>query len=69
MDLLIESSKHDQTSGKIKARRADKVAVSVALEYLSADETEAEIKVGFFGDEPASNVIKEKIGRVLFGKN
>jgi len=68
MDLMIESSKHDQTSGKIKARRSDKVPVTVALKYLSADETEAAIRVGLFGDEAASNAIKESIGKALFEK-
>ena len=66
MDLVIESSKHDQITGKIKARRADKVPVTVALKYLSADETEAKIRVGLMGDEPTSNVIKDNIGKVLF---
>ena len=68
MDLIIESSKHNQTSGKIKARRSDKVPVTVALTYVSADETEAVIRIGIFGDEAASNVIKESIGKELFKK-
>jgi uncharacterized lipoprotein len=69
MDLVIESSKHDETSGTIKARRADKESVSVKLKYLSADKTEAVIRIGFFGDEYASNFIKDKIGNILFEKN
>jgi len=66
MGFLIETKKHDLTSGKISAKRADGKDVSVALKYRSSEETEAKIRVGFFGDENASNVIKDKIGQVLF---
>ena len=61
LKLKVESSDHDLTSGKITARRSDGKAVTVSLEYKSARETEAVIRVGIFGDEAASIAIKEKI--------
>lgn len=68
MNLKIENKDHDTTSGKIKARRTDDTVVTVNMEYISADQTQATIKVGFFGDEKESNIIKDKIGEILFKK-
>ena len=66
MDIKIEDKDHGLSSGKIKARRTDTTAISVSMKYLSSDQTEATIKVGLFGDEKESNVIKDKIAGVLF---
>ncbi|MBW1730387.1 MAG: DUF3568 family protein [Deltaproteobacteria bacterium] len=65
MGLRIEKSAHDLTAGTIQARRVDNKAVSVKVEYKSARETKVAIRVGIFGDEDASNVIKENIRRAL----
>jgi hypothetical protein len=67
MHLEIESKKHDLTSGKIVAKRADKKSVHLSLKYKSSEETEVLIRVGFFGDEEASMAIKDEIRKVLFG--
>ena len=66
MNLEIEDQKHDLTVGTIAAKRADKKPVRVSIEYKSANETEAVIRVGFFGDKDASILVKEEIGKVLF---
>ena len=68
MNLVIESQNHDVTSGKIKAKRADDQDVLVSLKYKSSNETEADIRVGLFGDKEASLLIKEEIRKVLFEK-
>ena len=68
MNLKIELSEHDITSGRIHAKRADKKTVAIVLKYKSQKETEAVIRVGFFGDEGASIVIKDRIKQTLFGE-
>jgi hypothetical protein len=65
MKLKIESSKHDLTSGKLHAVRADTKDVTISLKYKSASETEAVIRVGLFGDKDASLAIKERIRTIL----
>ena len=66
MELEIRSKKHDLTTGKINARRADEKPVTVSVEYKNAMETEVKIRVGIFGDKDASLVIKERIREALF---
>ena len=66
MGFSVESKKHDATSGKITAKRAGGKTISIELKYRSPEETETTIRVGFYGDEYESNVIKDKIGEVLF---
>jgi len=68
MNFEIQSKKHDRTAGKIKAQRADKKPVNVAMEYKSAQETEVQIRVGIFGNEAASIAIKEEIKKTLFNE-
>jgi uncharacterized lipoprotein len=68
MNLKIEDKNHGNTSGKIKARRSDDTVITIGMEYMSADQTQANIKVGLFGDEKESNAIKDKIGDILFKK-
>jgi len=65
MQLEIESSDHDLTSGMIHAKRSDKKEVVVSLSYKSAEETEALIRVGLFGNKDASIAIKDRIAQVL----
>ena len=66
MKLEIKSQKHDLTKGTIKAEMEDKRSVTVSLAYKSAQQTEVEIRVGFFGDKDASDVIQESIRKELF---
>ncbi|MCG2779247.1 MAG: DUF3568 domain-containing protein [Desulfobacterales bacterium] len=65
MNIKVESSSHDMTSGKIKAERADNQRVAVSLRYKSAKETEVVIGVGTLGDQNVSMAIKEEIRKVL----
>lgn len=66
MEMEIKSQKHDLTKGTIKAEMKDKRSVTVSLAYKSAQQTEVEIRVGFFGDKEASDVIQEGIRKELF---
>ncbi len=66
MELQIQSQKHDLTKGTIKAELDDDRSLSVSLAYKSAQQTEVVIRVGFFGDKDASDVIQENIRKELF---
>jgi len=66
MDIKSEGRTKEPTSGKIKAQLSDGKAVTIGLKYRSAEETEVVIRVGLFGDENASMVIKEEIRKELF---
>jgi len=65
MNIKVESSSHDLTSGKIKAKRGDTERVTVSLRYKSVQETEVVIKVGPLGNQDASMAIKEEIRKVV----
>ncbi|RLB86194.1 MAG: hypothetical protein DRH15_02225 [Deltaproteobacteria bacterium] len=65
MGLRLEKSEHDLTKGVIKAKRADDKMVTIEVEYKTPQKTQVGIRVGIFGDEEASKVIKEKIRRIL----
>jgi uncharacterized lipoprotein len=67
MESKIKSQKHDLTEGTIKAELQDKKSVTISLSYKSAQQTEVVIRVGFFGDKNASDVIQENIRKELFG--
>jgi hypothetical protein len=62
----ILSADHDHTSGKIVAYGADERSVTISLAYISAEETEVVIRVGYLGDKQVSMSIKERIREVLF---
>ena len=66
MELQIQSQKHDLTKGTIKAKLKDNRSLSVSLAYKSAQQTEVVIRVSFFGDKDASDVIQENIRKELF---
>ncbi|MBN2059741.1 MAG: DUF3568 family protein [Deltaproteobacteria bacterium] len=66
MNFVIHTKVRDTMSGKIEATRADNKPVTISLKYKSTQETDASIRVGIFGDENASNVIKDRIARELF---
>jgi uncharacterized lipoprotein len=67
MESEIQSQEHDLTKGTIKAQLKDKRSVSISLSYKSTQQTEVVIRVGFFGDKDASEVIQENIRKQLFG--
>jgi uncharacterized protein YijF (DUF1287 family) len=66
MNLPVQEKKHDLTTGKIVAKRTDKKEVHITVKYVSSQETEVVIRVGFFGDQEASMAVKEEIRKVLF---
>ena len=66
MNFTIDNMVKDAMSGKIEARRADNKPVTVSLKYKSTNETDTSIRIGIFGDENASNVIKDRIAKELF---
>jgi hypothetical protein len=66
MNFTIDNMVKDAMSGKIEARRADNKPVTVSLKYKSTNETDTSIRIGIFGDENASNVIKDGIAKELF---
>lgn len=67
MGAEIQSQNHDLTKGTIKAELKEKKSVSISLAYKSAQQTEVVIRVGFFGDKDASDVVQENIRKELFG--
>ena len=66
MDMEVTNKKHDLTAGKISAMRSDEKEVNLSFKYRSTEETEVSIRVGVFGDERASDDIKEEIRKELF---
>ena len=66
MDMEVTDKKHDSTTGKISAMASDKNEVKLSFKYKSTEETIVSIRVGLFGDEPASEAIKEGIRKELF---
>ena len=66
MGFSVETKKHDATSGKLTAKQAGGKTVSIDLNSRSDEETEATIRIGFYGDYYESNVLKEKIEQILF---
>jgi hypothetical protein len=65
MNLSVQSSSHDITSGKITSRKADGKPVTLSLKYRSTQETEVIIRVGHLGDKTRSMAIKEEIRKIL----
>ncbi len=66
MDLLVMGKKHDQTAGKIIAKRKDKKDVYIDVKYKTSKETEVRIRVGALGDQDASMAIKDGIRKELY---
>ncbi|MDZ7700040.1 MAG: DUF3568 family protein [Deltaproteobacteria bacterium] len=66
MDCTIGRSEHDITSGSLWGEFGDGKQVNIKLNYESADKTRVSIRVGVFGEKEASNLIKEKIRKILF---
>ena len=68
MEYRIEEKTQKLGSGTISTSGDNKTKVTISVKYVSQEETEVTIRVGIFGDESASNVIKDKIGSILFKK-
>jgi len=67
LEFTIQEKTERIGSGKISAASSSKgQEVNLSLEYVSPHETEVSIRVGLLGDKNASNVIKDKIGSILF---
>jgi uncharacterized lipoprotein len=66
MGIEVTDKKHDLTTGKISAMTSDKKEVRLSFKYRSTEETVVSIRVGVFGDERASDAIKEGIRKELF---
>ena len=66
MDIEITDKKHDLTAGKINAMGSDLKEITLSFKYISTEETKVSIRVGIFGDERASDAIKEEIRREIF---
>ena len=66
MDIEVKDKKHDLTTGKISAMRADDKEINLSFEYKSKEETVVTIRVGILGDEGSSNTIKEELRKELF---
>ena len=66
MSIRITSKQLDITSGGIMAIEASGRTMKIFLKYISPQETEVTIRVGLFGDEDASKIIKDKIASILF---
>ena len=65
MNMKVEHSFHDVSTGKITAKQADNKSVKISLKYKSAQETEVVIRVGHLGDRNRSIFIKEEIRKAL----
>ena len=66
MDIKIEDRTRELTTGKITAVLSDGRKIVIGHKYQSPQETEVVIRVGVFGDEKASLLIKEEIRKALF---
>jgi uncharacterized lipoprotein len=66
MDIEVTDKKHDLTTGKISAMTSEKEEVKLSFKYRSREETVVSIRVGVFGEESASDAIKEEIRKELF---
>jgi len=67
MNIRVIKTEKDALSGTITARRADDTSVTVKVEPTGADTTTVKIRVGTFGDRPASESIQARIVAELGG--
>lgn len=65
MNCKIERSKHDITTGSIWAKFDDGKLVNISIEYESATQTKAVIRVGALGEKEGSLIVKDKIAKHL----
>ncbi len=65
LDIKIEKIEKDALNGYIKGKKADGKIVVVKLKNKPSNIVEVKIKVGIFGDEEASKIIKKAIDTEL----
>jgi major membrane immunogen (membrane-anchored lipoprotein) len=65
LDIIIVSSRKDETKGEIQARQSDDTKVKIAMEPSGPNTTLVKIRVGMFGDDAASRAINSKIASRL----
>ncbi len=65
LDFVIQSRLTTAGSAKLIARGAGSRRVTVAVERRVGNLTEISVRVGYFGDEPLSRLILQKIRRRL----
>jgi hypothetical protein len=61
LKLKIVYDAHDDVSGQIIARDANRQSIKIMLDALPMSKTALTLTVGFFGDKSKSNVIFNKI--------
>jgi hypothetical protein len=64
-NIQIEEQRKDGFTGTIKARRASGTGVTIKVENKATNVTLVKIRVGTFGDEEASMLIKKSIDERL----
>ena len=65
LGMGLRSADHKLTSGRITARQGENEFVGLSLEYRSARETAVALRMGLFGNEKRSMVVKDKIAEIL----
>jgi len=63
--IHVEKTEKDAINANIKARKADGKAVTIKIENKASGMTLVSIRVGIFGDENASLIIKKAIDKRL----
>jgi len=69
MEFRGVKERRDSLGGTIEARRADDTAITVKVEPAGTDTTRVKVRVGTFGDRPASEAIQARIEQNLGVKN
>jgi len=67
MDIRVIKSEKDALGGTITARRADDTAVNIKVEPTGSETTTVKVRIGTFGDRPASETIQARIASGLRG--
>lgn len=68
LGFKVKDARHDLSSGTVSAEQADGTPVTLKMKYVSAEQTEVAIRVGFWGDEDGAAVIEKRIGEALSGQ-
>jgi hypothetical protein len=65
LEIEVEETQKDAIDAKIKAKKADGTTVTITLKNKTSGLTLLGIRVGIFGDENASLIIKKAIDKRL----
>jgi len=68
LGFTMKDARHDLTSGTVSAGQADGTPVTLKMKYVSAEQTEVAIRVGFWGDEEGAAVVARRIRETLGGQ-